>query len=561
MSYLALYREWRPHTFREIVGQRHVSKTLVNALRTDKIAHAYLFSGPRGTGKTTTAKILAKALNCDEPDGFEPCNQCPSCASIDQGNAMEVFEIDAASNRGIDEIRDLRDKVKLAAAKNKYKVYIIDEVHMLTTEAFNALLKTLEEPPQRVVFILATTEVHKIPLTILSRVQRFEFQRIATEDIHKRLAEVCAAIGRLQDVDEAALSVIAQKSEGGLRDALSILDQCLILDGPLGVEQVYQVLGMVGETFSAELADALLLTDYAKALQSLSKGVDLGRDPRQILRELLDYLRHALLCEATGQMPSVAPHLQTRLMEQGREAGLGRLLRWIGILLQGEGQLKYAGNARLATELLLIQTIYDDQAFEAGGNGEVSEKLRELEREIRGLRPSPGKEGFREPKWVNNPIVDETAAALQTKKSGKNNEAVGVVPIEPGVKLTKAEGPSENGVSLEDVKTKWPEVLEAVRKHKRSTHAFLMEGQPGDIRGNTLTLVFKEGFSFHRDKVDQAENRRTVEEVLQNFFGKQFTLCNVMEHEAGIKSQEKGVQDLVQKAVDIFGVDMVVVKD
>lgn len=548
MSYLALYREWRPRIFREIVGQRHVSKTLVNALRMDKIAHAYLFSGPRGTGKTTTAKILAKALNCEHPDGVEPCNECSSCVSIDQGSAMEVLEIDAASNRGIDEIRDLREKVKLATAKDKYKVYIIDEVHMLTTEAFNALLKTLEEPPRRVVFVLATTEVHKIPLTILSRVQRFEFQRISTEDIQKRLEEVCQAIGR-QDVDGGALRVIAQKSEGGLRDALSILDQCLILDERLGVEQVYQVLGMVGETFSAELVDALLAVNYANALQSLSKGIDAGRDPRQILHELLDYLRQALLTAATGQAPSVAPHLQQKLILQSQSAGLGLLLKWIGILLQGESQLKYAGNARLAAELLLVQTIYTGQA-PVGIDTQVSDKLQELEREIRGLRSTSGKGQAVSPVLVDKP---STVKASPVRNESTENK---------GEKAASVSHPSMGEVGLNDIKAKWPEILEAVRKNKRSTHAFLIEGQPWNLQGNKLTLVFKGGFSFHRDKVDQVENRRTVEEVLLSVLGLPLTLCNIMETEINTaKDQEQGTPDLVQKAVDIFGSDLVVVKD
>ncbi|MDR3288539.1 MAG: DNA polymerase III subunit gamma/tau, partial [Peptococcaceae bacterium] len=329
MGYLALYRQWRPKTFAEMVGQEHVTKTFVNALKREQIAHAYLFSGPRGTGKTTAAKILAKALNCQQRDGAEPCNQCPSCLSIDQGVAMEVLEIDAASNRGIDEMRDLREKVKLSAGQDRYKVYIIDEVHMLTTEAFNALLKTLEEPPPKVVFILATTEAHKIPPTILSRVQRFEFHRIRQEDIQTRLAEVCEALKR--SVEPEALAVIAMKAEGGLRDALSILDQCLILDDDLDVAQVYQVLGMVGETYSADLADALLTGDYARVLEILEEGVRLGCDPRQIMLELLEYLRQMLLSLTSGRPPQVEPGLRERVIQQGKQAGISRLLGWLDV--------------------------------------------------------------------------------------------------------------------------------------------------------------------------------------------------------------------------------------
>lgn len=549
MAYLALYREWRPRTFGEIVGQKHVSRTLLNALKTDRVAHAYLFSGPRGTGKTTTAKILAKALNCEDRNGVEPCNHCASCISIDQGSAMEVMEIDAASNRGIDEIRDLRDKVKLVAAKGKYKVYIIDEVHMLTTEAFNALLKTLEEPPERVIFVLATTEAHKIPLTILSRVQRFEFQRIPAAAIQARLSEVCAAIGR-HDVDPEALRVIAQKSEGGLRDALSILDQCLIQDGPLGAEDVYQVLGMVGEEFSADLMDALLAADYAQAIARLSEGVDRGRDPRQIIREVLDYLRQALLYISAQQPPSIAPHLQERLMNQSREAGLDRILAWTGVLLQGESELRFAGNPRLAAEMLLIKTIYVQAE---AGNPDAAPSGKELKQnpaaaDGRGMQKGAAEVSQR--KTVSDPHKDFGRDPVNQAGTASGG-ALGAAAAEAVLpKLT-----------IEDIEAHWPEVLETVRKRKRSTHAFLLEGRPLALERDVLTIVFKDGYSFHRDKVEQAENRGTIEEALSAVFQVPLKPKTLMEADIKTGNQAAGAEEIVQKAVDMFGADVVVIKE
>lgn len=554
MAYLALYREWRPKNFKDMVGQDHVTKTLTNALMQSKVAHAYLFSGPRGTGKTTTAKVLAKALNCERRDGVEPCNQCDFCLSIDQGRAMEVFEIDAASNRGIDEIRDLRDKVRLSAGESKYKVYIIDEVHMLTTEAFNALLKTLEEPPERVVFILATTEVHKIPLTILSRVQRFEFHRIPLEQIQSHLDKVCQTIGR--DVEPEALQIIAQKSEGGLRDALSILDQCLLLDGKLGVEQVYQVLGMVGEEFSARLVDHLLTGDYAKALGCLGEGINQGMDPRQIIRELLDYMRQALLYASTQAFPQIAPHLREHLAYQCQKLGLKTLLQWIGILLQGESQLKYAANARLAAELLLVQVIYDSQPGYSKESPQVLERLQELEEEIKNLSSGRSRQ---ESKAEPPRKVRESSSELPGPQKAAASPLQDKSAISPGGETSV--------LSIEQVQGRWGEILEQVRKRKKSTHAFLMEGKPVELSGDSLVIVFKEGLSFHRDKVNQKENRETIEEVLQSIFGKAYSLQSLLENEY-VKDNKDSVQPektkenpMIKKAADLFGADLLIVEE
>ena len=303
MAYVALYRRWRPQNFDTLVGQQPVKQALTNALTSGRIAHAYLFAGPRGTGKTSTARILAKALNCDHGPTPNPCGECDNCRRIAEGSSMDVFEIDAASNRGIDEIKALRDQLAFTPVDCRYKVYIIDEVHMLTTEAFNALLKTLEEPPSHVIFILATTDPHKIPATIHSRCQRFDFRRVTVEEIVQHLAMVAQGSGL--EADEDALRLIAIQSEGGMRDALSLLDQCGVMAKKITAVTVREVLGIVGREALRALVEAIGHQNVPLALSQLAALLEQGKDVRQIVTELIEYLRALLLFKAVPQYNEV----------------------------------------------------------------------------------------------------------------------------------------------------------------------------------------------------------------------------------------------------------------
>ena len=358
MAYVALYRRWRPSDFDALVGQETVKQALTNALEQGHIAHAYLFAGPRGTGKTSTARILAKALNCDEGPAVHPCGKCKNCLSIADGSSLDVLEIDAASNRGIDNIKELRDRIAFAPVDGRYKVYVIDEVHMLTTEAFNALLKTLEEPPENVVFILATTDPHKVPATIHSRCQRFDFRRVTVDDITKHLMQVAKASDIVADED--ALRLIAIQADGGMRDALSLLDQCAVLSPRVTADSVKQTLGLVGREALRDLALALGRQEAAEAIAQTQKLLQQGRDPARVLTELTEYLRAVMLFKSVPSYEEIyLTDAKENLQQVGEVFTLNRILAALEQLTLSLNNVRFAMKPKITLELTLIGLCYN----------------------------------------------------------------------------------------------------------------------------------------------------------------------------------------------------------
>ena len=381
MSYQALYRAWRPDTFTEMVGQDAITRTLKRQVMTGHIAHAYLFCGTRGTGKTTAAKVLSRAINCLNPQEGDPCGECEICRALKQESSMDVVEIDAASNNGVDEIRDLREKIKFPPAMTRYKVYIIDEVHMLSTGAFNALLKTLEEPPTHAVFILATTEPQRLPATILSRCQRFDFHRIATETIVERLMVVLGGIGRTASED--ALYEIARAAEGGMRDALSLLDVCLsYTDGEVSAQLARDVLGTAGRSVMFEFADALIAGDAGRALIEIDQVMRRGSDPQVFIRDTVAHLRAIMLAGAVGdqltEILEVTPEDAQRFAAQAKQLSADALNRMLELFMRAEPDTKWASRPRTILELAAVRACRPDQEPDAS----VDERLARVEKLI-----------------------------------------------------------------------------------------------------------------------------------------------------------------------------------
>ncbi len=498
MAYKALYRQWRPRDFEGLVGQEHVSVTLKNAIMSGRISHAYLFTGPRGTGKTSTAKVLAKALNCEEGPTATPCNHCRSCELINEGAAMDVYEIDAASNRGIDEIRDLRENVKFSPAQSRYKVYIIDEVHMLTNEAFNALLKTLEEPPAHVVFVLATTEPHRIPATILSRCQRYDFRRVGVRELTDHLTHIARESGI--DATPEAIRLIALQSDGGVRDAVSILDQCSVLgnDG-VGEKEVRDLLGLVGQEAVYRLYEAIADGDGATGLTVLEEQMVLGKDARQLLIELAGYCRSLMLFRAAPNLdsPVLAAYGRDRLTADSRRLEHESLVRLVELFYEAANNARWSVDPRITAEMALLTACVREPASPAAVEPPSRPAPRPLPRPEPKVEPKPAPAAA--------PVAKATASASS--------------PPRP-VPERSAAAPQAGTVALSepDLDRAMEELLRKVEQAgKRSVKELLKDAALAGYADGVMTLLFQR--AMIRERVEKDDIRKWLEGLLSQIVG------------------------------------------
>lgn len=513
MSYIVFALKWRPQNFEEIIGQHHIVTRLKNALQKNRLPHAYLFAGPRGVGKTSTARILAKALNCKDGPTVNPCQKCASCLQINQSRSLDVIEIDGASNRGIDEVRALRENVKFAPVGGKFKVYIIDEVHMLTTEAFNALLKTLEEPPEFVKFIFATTQPHKVIPTILSRCQRFNFRRIPVMEIITQLEKIVSAENI--NIDKEVLFAIAKASEGSLRDAESVLDQLVSFSkDKVSFSDVISILGIVEQEALFAITDKIIQKDARGALGLLNNIIDEGKDISVFLANLIEHFRNLMIAKVTGadiKLIDLPSEICVRLLEQSKVFSLEEIFSAFNILVNTQEMSKRLDSLRIPLEISLVKLVHEKRSSS-----------------------------------LTTPPKSSTATTqpTSTKEKSSFNYAQAYtptpVPVEP-----------RQSISLENIKDAWQNILADLGKVKMSVATYLNEGSLISFKDNILTVSFPRNYSLHKESLEGKENKTIIEKVLSQIFNTNIKVNFILSKEPADKEETQD-HTFIKSALEMF---------
>jgi len=527
MSYIVFARKWRPKNFDEVIGQDHITNTLKNAIKQDRIAHAYLFTGPRGIGKTSCARILAKSLNCQKGPTLNPCEKCTSCIEISESRNFDVIEIDGASNRGIDEIRSLRENVKFAPSFGKYKIYIIDEVHMLTTEAFNALLKTLEEPPEHVKFIFATTRPDKVIPTILSRCQRFDFRKIPITKIIEKLEKICRS--EKLNVDKDALFAIAKAASGSMRDAESILDQLSAFSKDrIKMTDVTDVLGMIEEDYLFDITDKIFEKDTVGAIKLINAIINEGKDTRGFISGLIEHFRNLMIARIGGKslesLLDLPPEIKTRVLEQSQQFSVKDLINSIEILVNTQEIARKIDSLHIPLEMAIAKLT------SLGSNPEPQ------------VKKSPTKYNP-----LKSPNEEKSKAKQNLKEVSQNNDTK--------ASSAKKDKPNDtvrmfSDVTFQEIKGQWAELINRLSKIKMSVATFLQEGELAKFDGNTLTIAFAKESNLHKELLEQQSNRELIEENLKQLIDKDIKL----KFETSLDSQQTESQQshLIKSTMDAF---------
>ena len=580
--YIALYRKYRPTRFEDICGQEHITTSLKNQIKADKISHAYLFCGTRGTGKTSTAKLLARAVNCLDLQNGNPCEKCESCKSINEGNSIDVFEIDAASNRGIDNIRDLREAVKFTPI-SKYKLYIIDEVHMLTNEAFNALLKTLEEPPEYVIFILATTEPHKLPATVLSRCQRFDFKRISQKSMLDRLNFICKEEGIKAEAE--ALQIIVRNTDGAMRDAINIMDQCSVYSNKNIKEyDVLAVLGIVNDRYLFDIADSILNEDVTKTVSILREISDEGKDIIQFTQDLQIHYRNLLMAKLVTKAESVIDLSEEKidlLIKQSKTYSKENIIRCINMLSDLTSGIKWSSQPLLLLEIALIKMsrLKKDTSVEG-----LTARIAKVEDIIaKGGKPQTAgaMETVNENIPVNSDLPEIEEPSVIEQKTIEDDDSVGQdIAASRDAPETLADCNLVDPNIKNKIMESWDDFVKDFGKRKRMIiRTYLASCKPIMINDQEVILCFGKKDNFSKESVEKIKVKDEIEETAKEYFGIPVTIKPVFEDEIKTeendssketnKDKESTISENIEesfitdenyikeKAIEVFGEDLV----